>query len=60
LVQPDITEKFEETYTMTDFVPEEENTHHSGGKKEHRRGEDDDEEEGDQFRGGRQMRCQNQ
>lgn len=59
MVQPDVTEKCDETYTMTDFVAEDENTHHSGGKKEQRRG-DEVEEEGEQFGGGRQMRCQNQ
>jgi len=33
LVQPEIKESIEETYTMTDYNPSDENTHHSGGKK---------------------------
>jgi hypothetical protein len=60
LVQPEITEKFDETYTLTDFKPEDENTHHAGGKKEHRRGEEDEEEGDEDNMGGRKVRCQNQ
>jgi len=58
-VQPEITEKIEETYTMTDFNPSEENTHHSGGKKESRRGEEGEESEEGEM-GGQKMKCQHQ
>ncbi len=59
LVQPPITEKYEESYTLTDYNPEDENTHHAGGKKEHKRGEEDEEEEEENM-GGKKVRCQNQ
>lgn len=51
-----ITEKTEESYTLTDYVAEEENTHHGGGKKEHKMEEDDEEHSG----GARNVQCQNQ
>jgi len=41
-----ITEKVDETYTVTDFKPEDENTHHSGGNKKNYQEEDQDDEEG--------------
>ncbi len=59
LVEPLITEKYEENYTLTDYNPEDENTHHAGGKKEHKRGEEDEEEEEENM-GGKKVRCQNQ
>ena len=57
LVPKKITEKCEETYTLTDFKPEDENTHHQGGKKDNRKNEDEDEEESGQ---GGNVRCQHQ
>lgn len=51
-----ITEKVEESYTLTDYKKEEENTHHGGGKKESKMEEDDDENS----QGGRNVQCQNQ
>ena len=59
-MQPEITSKYDECYTMTDYIPEDENTHHSGGKKENRRGEEDEEEGDDYNMGGKKVRCQNQ
>jgi len=41
-----ITEKVDETYTVTDFKPEDENTHHSGGNKKNYQEEEQDEEDG--------------
>jgi hypothetical protein len=58
LIQEEVKESYDETYSMTDFKPEDENTHHSGGKKEHRQAEDDDEQEF--YQGGKKMRCQHQ
>lgn len=62
LIQEEIKENVDETYTMTDYNAEEENTHHAGGKKEHRRGDEDedDEEDGPRMGGGRKVQCQNQ
>jgi len=51
-----ITEKVDETYTVTDFKPEEENTHHGGGNKKNNHEEDEDGEEGGQ----RNVRCAHQ
>jgi DnaJ family protein A protein 2 len=52
-----ITEMYDETYTISDFKPEDENTHYAGGKKEHRRDEEDEDE--DEI-GGDKVRCQQQ
>jgi len=51
-----ITEKFDEAYTVTDFVAEDENTHHGGGKKSNTHDEDAEDEEG----GPRNVRCAHQ
>jgi len=58
LIQTEITEKYDETYNVTDFKSSDENTHHSGGKKENQQKEDGDEEE-ENF-GGRRVKCANQ
>ena len=51
------TETCEESYTLSDFKPEDENTHHQGGKKGNREHEEEDDEES----GGQQnVRCQHQ
>lgn len=51
------TETCEESYTLSDFKPEDENTHHQGGKKGNREYEEEDDEES----GGQQnVRCQHQ
>lgn len=61
LIQEEIKENFDETYTMTEYNPAEENTHHAGGKKEHRREEEDDDDAESHFNmGGRKVQCQNQ
>jgi len=55
LQQPKITEKITETYTLSEYVPEQENTHHSGGKKEDKRDGDEEEDEDSEMRGGKRM-----
>lgn len=52
-----ITEKYEESYILSNFKKEDENTHHGGGKQESRMEEDDDEYSGG---GARNVQCQNQ
>jgi len=37
LIQPEIKEKCDETYTVTDYNPNDENSHYSGGKKENKK-----------------------
>jgi DnaJ family protein A protein 2 len=61
LIQPEIKEKCDETYTLSEYNPHDENTHHSGGKAEHRGQEGEDEEMGG-GRGGipQGMGCANQ
>jgi hypothetical protein len=58
MIPKKITEKLDETYTVTDFNVADENTHHAGGKKEHRH--EEDEEEDEEMGGGRQVRCNHQ
>jgi hypothetical protein len=57
MVPKKITEKCDETYTVSSFKIEDENTHHAGGKKEHRNEEED---EDDEMRGGQNVRCAQQ
>ena len=54
LVQKEIQEKPEETYTMIDYKQEDQNTHHTGGNKNH------ESEEGHTHAGGNGMRCEHQ
>jgi len=61
LVQQQIKEKYDETYTMVDFNPNDENTHHTGGKKENKQNDEDDDEEGQYANvGGKKMKCAHQ
>jgi len=61
LVQQQIKEKYDETYTMVDFNPNDENTHHTGGKKENKHNEEDDDEDGQYANvGGKKMKCAHQ
>jgi len=60
LVQPPVSEKYDEAYTLADFKQEDENTHHAGGKKEQRRHDDEEEDDEESMGGGRRVRCQNQ
>lgn len=60
LIQPEIKEKCDETYTLTEYVESDANTHHAGGKREHKRGEEDEEEEETAGGGKNVHRCANQ
>jgi len=52
----DSADKFDETYTVTDFKEEEQNTNYSGGQSKQKQDEDDD----DMPRGAQRVNCQHQ
>ena len=60
MVQDEIKEKVEETYTMIDYRQEDENTHHAGGNKNCGEHEEDESEEGQHFGRGNGVRCEHQ
>lgn len=57
MIPKKITAKYDESYVVSTFKPEEENTHCSGGKKEHR---DNEEDEDDEMNGRQRVGCSQQ
>jgi len=57
LIQPEIKEKCDETYTLRDYDANDENTNFSGGKSKNKKDDEDDDEENIN---GRKVKCANQ